>query len=126
MFAAVASAILLMSFQAAASENRPAAPLVVTYDTAVKCAGVTQAASELRGGESDEGRALYDDALYWSLTTIQLATAQGRNAATTEEDMQKARVSSVRRLSSEHDDAVRDLRRCRQMAPSLNGSTRTP
>lgn len=126
MFAAVASAILLMSFQAAGSETRPPAPLVVTYDTAVKCAGVTQAASELRGGETADGRALYDDALYWSLTTIQLANAQGRNAQTTEEDMQKARVSAVRRLSSELDDAVRELRRCRQMAPSLNGTARRP
>lgn len=126
MFAAVASAILLMSPQAAGSETRPPAPLVVTYDTAVKCAGVTQAASELRGGETADGRALYDDALYWSLTTIQLANAQGRNAQTTEEDMQKARVSAVRRLSSELDDAVRELRRCRQMAPSLNGNARRP
>ena len=125
MLAAVASALLLMSSQSATGEGRPAAPLVITYETALRCAGLTQAASELRGGETAEGHALYDDALFWSLTTIQLTTAQGRSPTATEDDMQKARIGAVRRLSSAHDDTLRDLRRCRQQAPSLNGGTRS-
>ena len=51
---------------------------LVSYAEAVQCAGLTQAASELEGGESVEGKRLYDAALYWSLAAMQAATAAGR------------------------------------------------
>jgi len=43
------------------------------YEEAVRCAGLTQAASELEGSESARGRSLFDASLYWSLTASQLA-----------------------------------------------------
>ena len=55
---ALASTVLML--QAAPSVG------LVSYDEAVRCAGLTQAASELEGGESAQGRQLYDAALYWS------------------------------------------------------------
>jgi len=61
-----------------------------SYDEAVRCAGLTQAASELEGGESGEGRSLYDAALYWSLTAMQMAQAADRPAATAETDQSRA------------------------------------
>jgi hypothetical protein len=65
MFAMAFLAVLSLTGAQAA----PVQPL--PYEEAVRCAGLTQAASELEGGESGEGRALYDAALYWSLTATQ-------------------------------------------------------
>ena len=53
---ALFSAVLML--QAAPSAG------LVSYEEAVRCAGLTQAASELEGGESAQGRRLYDAALY--------------------------------------------------------------
>ena len=53
---------------------------LVSYAEAVQCAGLTQAASELEGGESVEGKRLYDAALYWSLAAMQAATTAGGRA----------------------------------------------
>lgn len=94
-------------------------PRLVSYDEAVRCAGLTQAASELEGGESRYGRQLYDAALYWSLAAMQAATASGRDPATSENDQTRARLRSVRQLSSGDPEARSRLLRCRQAAPRL-------
>ena len=56
MFIAVVTTALAVLGQAQTTR-------LVSYDEAVRCAGLTQAASELEGGESRYGRTLYDAAL---------------------------------------------------------------
>ena len=92
---------------------------LVSYDEAVRCAGLTQAASELEGGESRYGRTLYDAALYWSLAAMQAATASGRNPIAAENDQTRARVDSVKRLSANEAEARAGLQQCRRMTPNL-------
>lgn len=93
---------------------------LVSYDEAVRCAGLTQAASELEGGESRYGRQLYDAALYWSLAAMQAATTAGRDPAAAEDDQTRARLQAVRRLSAGESEARAALQRCRQKAPRLD------
>ncbi|MDA1320770.1 MAG: hypothetical protein O3B99_00565 [Proteobacteria bacterium] len=102
MFIVAVTAAMALA-QASAPAQAPAqAPRarLVSYDEAVRCAGLTQAASELEGGESRYGRALYDAALYWSLAAMQAATVAGRNPAVAEAEQTRARLDAVRRLSA--------------------------
>ena len=92
---------------------------LVSYDEAVRCAGLTQAASELEGGESVEGKRLYDAALYWSPAAIQAATAAGKSAQAAEGDQTRARIAAVRRLSAEGAAGRAALRQCLQRTPNL-------
>lgn len=94
-------------------------PAVQTYAEALRCSGLTQAASELEGGESREGRALYDAALYWSLTTIQAGQTASRPTAAVEADMTRTRVQSVRELTARNDAALTALSECRARTPTL-------
>lgn len=113
MFATAFLALLSLT----GAQSAPQQPL--PYDEAVRCAGLTQAASELEGGESGEGRALYDAALYWSLTATQSAGAAGRTATVAESDQTRARIRAVRELSADNADARADLQRCRARTPRL-------
>ena len=85
-----------------------------------RCAGLTQAASELEGGESPEGRALYDAALYWSLAAMRAGTAAGRTSQAAENDQTRARIEGVRQLSADAPAARAALRQCRERAPKLD------
>lgn len=113
MFALALTAILSLGVAQAASAQAP------SYDEAVRCAGLTQAASELEGGESGEGRSLYDAALYWSLTAMQMAQAAARPPAATEADQTRARIRAVRELTAREAGARAALDRCRARAPNL-------
>ncbi|MFN6982584.1 MAG: hypothetical protein ACK4NU_11730 [Brevundimonas sp.] len=93
---------------------------LVSYEEAVRCAGLTQAASELEGGESAEGRRLYDAALFWSLAAMQAATAAGKPSRAAEADQTRARIEAVRQLNADAPAARTALRRCRQKTPDLN------
>lgn len=93
---------------------------LVSYEEAVRCAGLTQAASELEGGESQEGRALYDAALYWSLAAMRAGTATGRTSQAAENDQTRARIEGVRQLSADAPAARAALRQCRERAPKLD------
>lgn len=115
MFILTATALLL-SFDQSSPTSRPAVP---TYAEALRCSGLTQAASELEGGESGEGQALYDAALYWSLTTIQSGQAARRPTATVEAEMTRARVQAVRELTARNETALTALSVCRARTPSL-------
>lgn len=105
----------VLSFQGAQTAQGDLLP----YEEIVRCAGLTQAASELEGGESVEGRSLYDAALYWSLTAIQTAHATGREPAIAEGDQTRARIRAVRELSGGNVEAREQLQRCRARAPRL-------
>ncbi len=94
-------------------------PALISYDEAVRCAGLTQAASELEGGESADGRALFDAALYWSLAAMQAATTSGRSTTAAEADQTRARIAAVRQLSAGSAEARATLLRCRQKTPHL-------
>ncbi|GAA0194421.1 hypothetical protein GCM10010203_51850 [Actinomadura yumaensis] len=100
-------------------QQAPAAGLV-SYEESVRCAGLTQAASELEGGESAEGRSLYDAALFWSLAAMQAATAAGKPARAAEADQTRARIEAVRQLSADAPAARAALQRCRRKTPNLN------
>jgi hypothetical protein len=113
MLAMALTAVLTLSGAQAAR-----AP-VMSYDETVRCSGLTQAASELEGGESAEGRALYDAALYWSLTVIQVAEASGRPGARADADQTRARIRAVRELAADNAQARAELQRCRTRTPSL-------
>ncbi len=80
---------------------------------AILSLGSAQAASALEGGESGEGRRLYDAALFWSLTTIQMAQTAARPALAAEADQTRARIRAVRELSAGDPGARADLQRCR-------------
>jgi hypothetical protein len=113
MLAVTVAAALILTGSQAASRQPP------SYDEALRCAGLTQAASELEGGESGEGRTLYDAALYWSLTAIQTGQTAGRSPAATEADQTRARIRGVRELSADDAAARADLQRCRTRTPRL-------
>lgn len=107
----------LVMAMALAAPQEPA-PLT-SYAEMVRCAGLTQAASELRGGEGAEGRALMDAALYWSLTAMQAASAAGKSPAAAEADQTRSRIQSVRLLTAADAEARAALQRCRQRTPRL-------
>lgn len=109
-------ALSIMMPQQATDASRPAAS---TYAETLRCSGLTQAASELEGGESNEGQALYDAALYWSLTAIQSGQATRRPTATVEAEMTRARVQAVRELTARNEAARDALQQCRARTPSL-------
>ena len=90
----------------------------LNLDTATAEATI-QAASELEGGESGEGRALFDAALYWSLAAAQAADASGRGSAAADADQTRARILAVRQLSAGTAEARAALQRCRQRTPDL-------
>lgn len=105
---------LLVALQTAAAPAR-----LMSYDDTVRCAGLTQAASEMEGGESAEGRALSDAALYWSLTAGQAAVTAGKTPAAADADQSRSRIRAVRELTASDSDARADLSRCRQRTPNL-------
>ncbi len=110
----------LMALMAALSLiAQTARPGPLSYDEAVRCAGLTQAASELEGGESAEGRALTDAALYWSLAAAQAAAAGGRASALAEADQTRARIRAVRQLATDDESTRSALQRCRARTPNL-------
>ena len=96
-----------------------ARPDPLPYEETLRCAGLTQAASELEGGESAEGRALSDAALYWSLTAIQQAQIAGRSPAQAEAEQTRARLRAVRELTADDAAARTNLQRCRARTPNL-------
>lgn len=99
----------------------PVAPptRMMPYVEVVRCAGLTQAASELEGGESAEGRRLFDAALYWSLAASQAALAGGRAPGEADSDQARARILAVRELGSASVKARIDLATCRRRTPDL-------
>lgn len=109
--------VLMAGLSLGAVQTAPQQP--PSYDEAVRCAGLTQAASELEGGESGEGRSLYDAALYWSLTAVQMAQATARPPTVAEADQTRARIRAVREISSRDAAARADLDRCRARTPEL-------
>lgn len=113
MFTTAAAAVLILTGMQATGGQ------AVTYNDALRCSGLTQAASELEGGESREGRALYDAALYWSLTTIQAGQMASRSTAAVEADMTRTRVQSVRELTARNEAALTALGQCRARTPTL-------
>lgn len=102
------------------ASQSPGDAALVSYDQSVRCAGLTQAASELEGGESREGRSLFDAALYWSLASMNAAQASGRSETAAEADQTRARVRAVRQLSDGDDAARAELGRCRRLTPDLD------
>ncbi|NBB64468.1 hypothetical protein GVN18_35000 [Pseudomonas sp. ODNR1LW] len=93
---------------------------LVSYEESVRCAGLTQAASELEGGESARGRRLYDAALFWSLAAMQAGTASGKSPSAAEADQTRARIAAVRQLNADAPSAEAALTRCLQKTPDLN------
>lgn len=117
MIVAVALTAMLVSQQAASDRTAPVR--LTSYDEAVHCAGLTQAASELEGGETPRGRRLYDSALYWSLSTIQAARVAGRDPVVTEQSMARIRISAVRRLAANDNGLREHLNECVRKSPDL-------
>jgi hypothetical protein len=115
----MAALMALSAMAGGAQTPAPSRPPALGYTEALRCSGLAQAASELEGGESGEGRALYDAALYWSLTTIQAGQAAGRATAAVEADMTRARIQAVRLLTARDEAARATLQTCRARTPSL-------
>lgn len=111
----------LLSLALIAQVAAPATPQprVILYVEVVRCAGLTQVASELEGGENPEGRSLFDAALYWSLAASQAALASGRSTVDADADQTRARVLAVRLLGSATTQAQSDLAACRRRTPDL-------
>lgn len=111
--------LLLATTVAFAVQDAPARVNLISYDEAVRCAGLAQAASEMEGGESSDGKSLFDVALYWSLAAGQAATAAGKAPNVADTDQNRARILAVRQLSARDEAARADLRRCRARTPDL-------
>ena len=109
---------LILFAQAAAPA--PTVPRVMPYIEVVRCAGLTQAASELEGGESTEGQTLFDAALYWSLAASQAAMAGGRSPMEADSDQTRARILAVSQLGSGNAQARTELATCRRRTPDLD------
>lgn len=97
----------------------PAAGPRLSRAETVRCAGLTQAAAELAGGESDEGRALSDAALFWSLAAAQSGAIQGLSEVESDRELTEARVRAVQALSRSDETARRELAVCVARAPDL-------
>lgn len=91
----------------------------LSYAETVRCAGLTQAASEMEGGESAAGRSLSDAALFWSLSAAQAATAMGKTEAESDRDQTTARVRAVGELSRNLEQARGGLATCQARTPNL-------
>ena len=102
-----------------ATVQNPPKVTLISHDETVRCAGVTQAASELEGGESAEGKALSDAALYWSLAATQAAQASNRDATAADTDQNRARIQAVQQLNAGNAEAKAALQRCRARTPNL-------
>jgi len=114
-----AAALILLSLVELQTAT-PLAPVsTLALDDIIRCTGLTQAASELEGGESGDGRALYDAALFWSLTAIQAGQNARHAPAATEAQVTRARIKAVRELTAENPAARAHLQRCRDRTPSL-------
>ena len=111
MIVAVATAVLT-------SLSGQTAPLT-GYDSAVRCAGLTEAASELEGGESARGRRLFDAALYWSLAASQAGDASGRTLSAIDADLTRARIRAVREFAAGETAAQDALSDCLSRTPDL-------
>lgn len=112
--------IVVLAALAIQTTAPPPAPVrLLSYDEAMRCSGLAQAASELEGGESREGQALFDAALYWSLATAQAAELSRRDPATAEIEQTRARLRAVRELSQGDPAAREGLARCRARTPDL-------
>lgn len=92
---------------------------LMPYGEVVRCAGLAQAASELEGGESGEGRALFDAALYWSLAAGRAAEATGIAPVRADADQTRARILAVRQLGADNAEARVALQTCRRRTPDL-------
>lgn len=108
---------LLAALQTAPAVTPPAR--LTSYEETVRCAGLAQAASELEGGESAEGKALSDAALYWSLTAGQAAVAAGKSPIEADQAQSLARRQAVRQLTAGDAEARAELDRCRRRTPDL-------
>ncbi len=111
--------LLLATTVAFAVQDAPPRVSLISYDEAVRCAGLAQAASELEGGESADGKSLFDVALYWSLAAGQAASASGKAPSVADADQNRARIQAVRQLNAGDEDARAALRRCRTRTPDL-------
>lgn len=118
MFVTLFATAAALAVQTAPAPAVRPAPLMA-YDEVVRCAGVSQAASELEGGESTTGTELFDAALYWSLAASQAAEAAGRDPVAADRDQNLARIEAVRRLTIDDAEARGLLQRCRQRTPDL-------
>lgn len=117
MIVAVALTAMLVTQQAA--PDSADAVRLTSYEEALHCAGLTQAASELEGGETPRGRRLYDAALYWSLATIQTARFVGRDPVATEQAMTSVRIRAVKRLSNGEASLRENITECVRKAPTF-------
>lgn len=111
-------ALLLATTVAFAGQDAPR-PALISYEETVRCAGLAQAASELEGGESTDGKALFDAALYWSLAATQAASAAGKPAQAADADQTRARILAVQQLNAANAQARAELERCRARTPDL-------
>lgn len=92
---------------------------LMSYDQTVRCAGLAQAASELEGGESVQGRRLFDAALYWSLAATQAAAAAGRPTDQSDAEQTRARIEAVAALNGGAAAAREALETCLARTPDL-------
>lgn len=118
MLHAVFATTVAFGLPQAPAQDAPRVPLI-SYAETVRCAGLTQAASELEGGESVTGKALFDAALYWALTAGQAAQAAGKTPTASDADQTRARIEAVRQLNADAEEARSALQRCRQRTPDL-------
>lgn len=110
--------LLLATIAAFTVQDTPRVSLL-SYDETVRCAGLAQAASEMEGGESSDGKSLFDVALYWSLAAGQAAQVTGKGPTVADADQNRARILAVRQLNAKDETARADLRRCRARTPDL-------
>lgn len=117
----IASAIMAAASQSApqpATDDvpRPTEPLL-SYEAALRCTGLTQAALQIEGGETAKGRQLHNAALFWSVSTIQASSMRGQTPTDHEAELNTVREKALKALTDADPTAQHNLAECRQRLP---------
>lgn len=109
---------VLLSFALTLLAAAGAKPLP-TYDDALACAGVTQAATDF--GKTPESAKAFDSAIYWSMAAMEVARTNGLTAVAAQADQDKARKDYKALLDDDDTAAWADLAGCLKATPATGG-----
>lgn len=115
-------AVGLLAREPEGGQGRPAPAETPSPAEAARCAGLTQAASELNaeGPDAARTRRLYDAGLYWSLAAMQAAKAAGQSTEAAEAAQTRRRAQALAELRAGGAEARDELARCLARTPSLD------
>jgi hypothetical protein len=110
-----AAALLLCAAPAAAKK-----PPLPDYPVALRCAALTEAKSRLTPQTTREGRARFDEALFWGMTASESARTRAKiTGARFTQDQADAGGKALAQLTARDPGALAELDTCRKQVPRL-------